>query len=39
MLRTHTCGELNLDNLGEHVVISGWLTQKREMEPMVFLIP
>lgn len=38
MLRTHTCGELNLDNLGEHVVISGWLTQKREMGPMVFLI-
>lgn len=38
MLRTHTCGELCLNDLGKEVAITGWITQKREMGPMLFLI-
>jgi len=38
MLRTHTCGELCLNDLGKEVVLAGWITQKREMGPMLFLI-
>ena len=38
MLRTHTCGELSLSNLDQTVTISGWITQKREMGPILFLI-
>ncbi len=30
MLRTHTCGELNLDNLGEVVTICGWVDTIRD---------
>lgn len=38
MLRSHTCGELNLTNLGQKVEIAGWLIQKREMGPILFLV-
>jgi aspartyl-tRNA synthetase len=38
MLRTHTCGELSLSNLDQTVTISGWITQKRELGPILFLI-
>lgn len=38
MFRTHSCGELCLDHLGKEVVISGWITQKREFGPILFLI-
>jgi len=38
MLRTHTCGELCLNDLGKEVVIAGWITQKRELGPILFLI-
>ncbi len=38
MLRTHTCGELCLNDLGKDVVIAGWITQKRELGPILFLV-
>ena len=38
MLRTHTCGELSLADLDKKVTISGWITQKRELGPILFLI-
>lgn len=38
MFRTHTCGELSLGNAGQNVTIAGWITQKRELGPILFLI-
>ncbi len=38
MLRTHTCGELSLKDLGMEVAICGWITRKREFGPILFLI-
>jgi len=38
MLRTHTCGELSLADLDKNVTISGWITQKRELGPILFLV-
>ena len=33
---THSCGELRLENVGEHVVISGWLASIRKLGGIVF---
>ena len=30
MLRTNNCGELNINNVGEEVILSGWV-QKIEI--------
>ena len=30
-MRTHTCGELRLANVGEHVRIAGWMENVREV--------
>ena len=38
MLRTHTCGELSLADLEKEVTINGWITQKRELGPILFLV-
>ncbi|HNW83890.1 MAG TPA: OB-fold nucleic acid binding domain-containing protein, partial [bacterium] len=38
MFRTHTCGELSLAYLDKTVTIAGWITQKRELGPILFLI-
>lgn len=38
MLRTHTCGELSLSNINQIVTLSGWITQKRELGPILFLV-
>ena len=37
MLRTHTCGELRLENQGTHVVISGWVQRSRDLGGMTFV--
>jgi len=37
MHRTHTCGELNLLNLGEEVVLSGWVQKSRDLGGTTFI--
>ena len=36
MLRTHTCGELNMAHAGQEVVLSGWLQRSRDMGGLTF---
>lgn len=37
MLRTHTCGELNINDLGKEVVLSGWVQKSRDLGGMTFI--
>ena len=37
MLRTHTCGELNLKNVGEKVSLCGWVQKSRDLGGMTFV--
>jgi aspartyl-tRNA synthetase len=37
MLRTHTCGELNLQFVGHTVTLCGWIQRIREMGGMTFI--
>src|ERR1700742_1771540 len=37
MLRTHTCGELNLANLGETVALCGWVQKSRDLGGTTFI--
>ena len=37
MLRTHTCGELNLKDCGSKVVLAGWLQRSRDLGGMTFV--
>ena len=37
MLRTHTCGELNLKNLGESVKLGGWVHSIRDHGGVLFI--
>ncbi|HOI86636.1 MAG TPA: aspartate--tRNA ligase, partial [Lentimicrobium sp.] len=37
MLRTHTCGELNLDHTGITVTLSGWIQRSRDLGGMTFI--
>ena len=37
MLRTHTCGELNMAHVGLDVTLSGWLQRSRDMGGLTFI--
>ena len=37
MYRTNTCGELNLANVGQSVVLCGWLQRSRDLGGMTFI--
>ena len=37
MYRTHTCGQLRLENKGEQVTLSGWVQKARKLGGMTFI--
>jgi len=37
MLRTHTCGELNISNINQEVKLSGWVQKSRDLGGMTFI--
>ena len=37
MLRTHTCGELNKKNVGQEVILAGWVHTRRDFGGVVFI--
>ncbi|WP_158989517.1 aspartate--tRNA ligase [Mucilaginibacter sp. L196] len=37
MLRTHTCGELTISNLGETVTLCGWVQKSRDLGATTFI--
>lgn len=37
MLRTHTCGELRLEDSGKEVILCGWLQRSRDLGGMTFI--
>ena len=37
MLKTHTCGELSLDQVGQQVTLAGWVNRRRDHGGLVFI--
>ncbi len=37
MLRTHTCGELTINDAGKEVTLSGWVFRSRDQGGMIFI--
>ena len=37
MLRSHTCGELNIKNADQEVTLTGWVQKSRDLGGMTFI--
>ena len=37
MYRTHTCGELRIDNRGQKIMLAGWVQRIRNLGAMSFI--